>query len=342
MTYKQSVIFFVFITIFPIHAQKMSDAVSQVLIPHEIFIGDVVELHYSFISPTVFPLGKNSSLQLELSGSPLESLAGICTVKQAVLSGKGNQYTLLLTLVPWKTGTIDFPVFDLFTLLDRKKSGFPIALKPFSVSSLVQKTGSETFRPPAPPVLIPGTTYAVYAVVMLVLVFLVLLIRVMLNLKGIINFYEKIIRHIGYNRNARLALRKLRKLQRTSACLDDRMFCDSLQAVTRSYLEYRFAYPFSAVTSDRFVVTFDMLMSGLLSPDQSRYVEILGRIFCRTDYIRYAGNSLDAARQPAQMYATVLSDKERNSLLSAVMGAVHFFEGGKPETGNTEEEKNNA
>jgi hypothetical protein len=342
MTYKQSVIFFVFITVFPIHAQKMSDAVSQVLIPHEIFIGDVVELHYSFISQTAFPLGKSNSLQLELSGSPLGSLADICTVKQAVLSGKDNQYTLQLTFVPWKTGTIDFPVFDLFTLIDRKKSGFPVDIKPFSVSSLVQKTGSETFRPPAPPVLIPGTTYAVYAAVIFFLVFLVLLIRVILNLKGIVDFYKNIIRHIGYNRNARLTLRKLYRLQRSGTSLDDRLFCDSLQAVTRSYLEYRFAYPFSTVTSDRFVVTFDMLMSGLLSPDQSRYIEILGSTFCRTDYIRYAGNSLDAARQPAQMYATVLSNKERNSLLSAVIEAVHFFESGKPETGNTGEEKNNA
>ena len=302
------------------------DSVSQVLVPREVYVGDSAEIRYTFHAPSSFPAGGGKPRQLQFEKSPLSSIDDICSVRNLVLSGSGSQYTLTVTVIPWRIGTVDFPPFDLMTLMDSRLSGFVVDLKPFSVGSIAEKTGSSVLRPPSPPVLIPGTTYIIYGAAVLILLFLGICIRALLNVRAIIDFWRGVVRRAGYGRNARIALRDLHRLQRKEKTLDDGTFCAQLQAVTRVYLEYRFSFPFHSVTSDRFEPVFENITGGTLSLSQSLRIEELGALFRRTDYIRYASGSLDAARLPASRYAAVLAGNERSMLIETVRTAVHFFE----------------
>jgi len=298
---------------------------SQVLVPHEVFVGDTAELSYSFYSGIDF-LSGSSTMQLDITRIQPESESDVCTIKKAVLSKNENGYTVTFTIIPWRTGTIDFPPFDLVSVLVPGKSGFMVDPKPFTVASLAEKTNSTTLRPPSPPVLIPGTTYIVYGSVVLLIGALVILVRVLMNMQGIVDAWNRMVQRIGYSRNAKQTLKKLKILAQSGKTLDDRAFCEQLENTERKYLEYRFGYPFTSLTSDRFEQVFETLTGGTMSLAQSLRIEELGSMLRRADYIRFAYGSLDAEKIPVNKYAAVLGDNERDALIATAEGAVHFFE----------------
>ncbi|MBP5748227.1 MAG: hypothetical protein J6W63_07705, partial [Treponema sp.] len=151
--------------------------VNQILIPKEVYVGDTAELRFSFNAPVDLfagvPAEKIKNGELLLSTENPSFKMQNYDVKQISLRLIGRTYTLSLVFVPWVTGTINFPSFDLNALIHSEtKVSIPeeLADKPFvielqsvEVLSLVQKYNAITLRPPLPPSLLPGTNYIVWS-----------------------------------------------------------------------------------------------------------------------------------------------------------------------------------
>ncbi|MFA6855947.1 MAG: hypothetical protein WCR31_01950 [Treponema sp.] len=304
--------------------------VTQVNLPKRIFIGDTAEVRYTFRSSVNFFSDMNNSETLREIDS--KSLGFNCetddyTVTKASLGRSGSLYTFSLTFIPWHTGDINFPPFDLARAIYGTTSfTFSIDIQPVPVSSILQKADDRTLRPPAGPLLLPGTVYALYAAAVIILFLLVVLIRVIVKWPVICNAREekKILR--SYARNAKELLRRIRLLGKAGTQISDIQFCSDLQRLIRRYLDFRYGYHFSTVITSQFMTVFNNVTAGTLSDKKQKAAEELVSVLSRTDYIRYAHDSIDSNRLPAEQYSTKLSEEEREQLLERIRDAVDSFE----------------
>lgn len=325
-------------------AQSPESQETQTLSPREVFVGDTAEISYTFNSAITFPLGETSSAALDFSEDILPLETETYTIKSATLSLIGNQYKLSVLFIQWQTGIVDIPSFDLMTVFNKDSSGFVIDLAPVMIASIIDKTGKDSLRPPSPPILIPGTTYAIYAIAVLSIVFLILLIRTLFNIDGLINFWQKVFLYFGYGHNARVALKAINNLRKKVEKFDDVEFSDKLQLILRNYLGYRFSEDFYSITTNKIALYFSEFTQDTMSFSLSMSVEDLSNIFRRLDYVRYAQNSIDSKRLPQSTYSTVLDQEERFQILSKANDVIVNFESpekeeSKPEL-KTAEEKN--
>lgn len=304
--------------------QNASSLVVQTVSPQEIYVGDTAEITYTFYSPIAFPMGKEDSVPLELSDvfKDTESFS----ITKGNLSRIGNQYQLSLFFIPWRTGMIEIPNFDLMTVMNRNSSGFVVELSAISVASILEKTGKKGLQPAAPPILIPGTIYVVCAIAIGGLLLFILLIRVLMNLQDVLHLFSKWIRYFGYGRNARIALRAVRRLEKSGNKIDDMTFCSELEHVLRNYLAYRFDWQVVSLTSNCIESFFDGFTAGTMPLAMSLQVENLGAIFRRLDYVRFAQGSVDSLRLPVNRYAAALEEGERLQIVNQTYDIIAAFE----------------
>ena len=125
-----------------------------ILIPQTIFVGDTAQF--------LFPLSEQDVYNFNRSGInqdtpiPLHNKIEneMMTVKEIRFLIKDTRPYLMITFVPWETGTIYFPSFS-FLPLQRE-------LPAVTVASLIDNTAAIALEPPKQPPLIPGTDYALY------------------------------------------------------------------------------------------------------------------------------------------------------------------------------------
>ncbi|QTQ11057.1 hypothetical protein HRI96_01940 [Treponema parvum] len=304
--------------------QAQSFQASQTISPREIFIGDTAEISYTFYSPAAFPIDGKDSVPVYFEEK--EFITDSYTILGGNLSRSGNQYTLTFSFIPWRTGKIDIPPFDLLTVLDNNYSGFIVDLSPVFVSSITEKTGRRVLQSPAPPILIPGTIYAIYAAGIFFLLVFIVLVWVLFNLQRVAGWFSSLILFFGYMQNARLARRALRRLSKNEKDTDDYVFCETMENILRKYLAYRFDKIFLSLTSDRIEAFFYELFAGDIPLSYSVRIENLETLFRRMDYIRYARGSLDSMRLPVSEYTTTLSEDERKQAAGTAKELVSFFE----------------
>ena len=133
-----------------------------ILIPQTIFVGDTAQF--------LFPLSEQDVYNLNRSGInqdtpiPLHNKIEneVMTVKEIRFLIKDTRPYLMITFVPWETGTIYFPSFS-FLPLQRE-------LPAVTVASLIDNTAAIALEPPKQPPLIPGTDYALYMAIGIVVV----------------------------------------------------------------------------------------------------------------------------------------------------------------------------
>ncbi|MCR5613807.1 hypothetical protein [Treponema sp.] len=322
----------------PLYAQD-SEEVSQVLLPVDVYVGDHAEIRYTFRSAIDFFAGSKDTERAELE-NPFKGLEENFSVVKAELYRDNMQYTLRFVIVPWKTGTISFPSFNLNTALgiapalpavnndDLQISEMPeffVALYPIQVKSIVEKTGNHSMMPPVPPMIIPGTTYVLFLLILLFVVFLILFFRVLLKFNTIRRKWNLYLKKRAYKKNAEDAIKKIKKLIKNSKATDIE-FCSSLQLITRNYLEFRFGYRFSAISSSGVRSVFEQICVGEMSSEVSYAVEDLTAMFVRTDYIRYAHDSIDSQLYPPTEHQAMLAKNERKSLSDVILKAISVFE----------------
>jgi hypothetical protein len=335
----------IFLLIFMISALLFAEESSavQILVPKQVFVGDTAEIQYVFRSDVdFFPEQqsggtKKNSLNLVTDCSAFVSRADDCLVKSAVLERNGYEYTLILTIIPWKSGMLDFPPFDLRELTVRSlnrnsklaspatRMSFPVDLDAVAINSLVEKTGATSFRPPSPPLVIPGTTWVIYGLIVLLICFVIFVFIFIRRIPVISAAWENFCTMIFYRRSSRASIKQLRLILKKEC--DDAAFCEAIQNIMRGYLERRFDSAFASETTRCLSARFTELMGSSLSPEQESAVQELTELFYRTDYVRYARGSADAMRQPASLYAAALVAGERGTLAASSVSIINSLEG---------------
>lgn len=279
-------------------AQK-SLAPVQIFMPESPSVGDTAELRYIFHTDKDLIEGEATHRDLPVDMPVFSAQQEKCTVLSAALDRFGSEYTLSLTLVGWKVGQIDFSAFVLGDYL--------IDLEPVEFGSVVEKTGAAGFRPPSPPLVVPGTT----AVLAVLAVFLVILFGVALfalfHIPAIADFLTKSREERRARRNMRVTLKKLRTLATKHASLDDAHFCAAVQHILRGYLTKRFYRDFAPVGSADLYAIFTELSGGELPEEQENAVQQILYLFNRTDYIRYAHANLNLGEREEILNAAATS-----------------------------------
>ncbi len=317
-----------------ISAQLAPDSAQQMLVPPESYVGDSVELRYTFRSAVDFFTDKSNQFNMCINPEklPFDSISDRCLIKKIEFQRNGMEYSLIMTLVPWKPGKIQFPGFDFLSIFEPEKlaknaaaSDFRIQLEPAEISSIVEKTHETQLRPPVPPFVIPGTTYILFAIAAVSLAALIFVLRFLLKLKDFLEWIENIKLKRFFRKNALTAIKKIASLQK-DVSIHDIDFCSEIQNTVRTYLQTRFDYPFCAVSCAGIAAAFNSISGGLLSGETASCVEDVAAIFVRTDYIRYAHDSIDSQLYPPAEHQAVLMDYERRDITERVLKIIDVFE----------------
>ena len=295
------VIFLVFFAaILPAPAENL-----QIVMPKTAFVGDTVEIHYIFDWDSDFfsaeraaSLGLNAH-RLELN--PKYAFSALDSenfaLKNVLLEKNGGQYTLSLTIVPWKAGFLQISGFDLgsfitFSHPKLEAAPFYVLLEPIEVKSLVQKTGNHSFLPAASPLILPGTTALLATLAILALIFFGTLLFALLHIPKIVRFLENLAYLYALKKNSRKAIKKIRTLKSDSEKIfSDKDFAETLEHILRDFLTKRFARDFSSVTTNALSPLFDDLCGGNLDAGQEAIVENLVALFSRFDFVRFSENA---------------------------------------------------
>ncbi|QNL98029.1 hypothetical protein [Treponema sp. Marseille-Q4132] len=307
------------------------DDTTQVVMPKTIYVGDRAELRYTFRSAVDFFADMNDSAlsrEIALKSLPFETDTDDYTILDASLARNGLLYTFRLFFIPWNTGSIDFPMFDISAAVyGGAAAPFIIDVQSIEVSSILQDQDEAQLRESMGPLLLPGTMYALYFAALLSVILLIVIFRLVVKRESVCDAYKtwKLLRL--YAKNAKELYRSLKRLERAGKKIDDAEFCTELQQLIRRYLDFRFGYRFSAVSSPAIMDTFEKIMAGAMSEKTQSGAMSLAAVLRRTDYVRYARGSIDSKKEPAEEFAADLKADERSSLIRIVRDAVERFEG---------------
>ena len=307
------------------------DDTTQVVMPKTIYVGDRAELSYTFRSAVDFFADMNDSIlsrKIPLKSLPFETDTDDYTILDASLERNGLLYTFRLFFIPWNTGSIDFPMFDISAAVyGGAAAPFIIDVQSVEVSSILQDQDEAQLRASMGPLLLPGTMYALYFAALLSVILLIVIFRLVVKRESVRDAYKtwKLLRL--YAKNAKELYRSLKRIERAGKKIDDAEFCTELQQLIRRYLDFRFGYRFSAVSSPAIMDTFEKIMADAMSEKTQSGAMSLAAVLRRTDYVRYARGSIDSKKEPAEEFAADLKADERSSLIRIVRDAVERFEG---------------
>ena len=278
---------------------------TQLVIPDKVFIGDTVEVRYIFHSDVnlLFDDLDSDFSQLALSTDfrDFDALSDRCLVKSAGISRSASDYTLSLELVVWKTDVLDFPPFDLQSLVLKSlpngkraaSGGFWVDLEPIEVESIVKANGIASFMRHKPPILLPGTTGLIVVLSVLFLLLLFGIFFFLMRIPSISDFLSRVMLSATMKKNSRLAVKKLKRLQKKSGGMDDAQFALECQLILRVFLGAHFKEDFSSSTTYDLSRAFNRIFLDDVPIEFDRFVDI----FSRTDYIRFARGKVDSEFQ---------------------------------------------
>lgn len=330
---KKSLVILVFLSLFSGAVSAQSD-IQQAVSPKVFYVGDTAEVRYSFKSGVDFFSDLDKSIferQINISRMPFAIENDDFSLVSASLIRSKVDYTVVLTIIPWKSGKLIIPAIDLYSVVyEENKVPFVIKIQPVEVGSLLDKDSDIALLPPEGPLLVPGTTYFIWGFLILTLIVLIVIIRVILKWSVIAVKINNIKMAVGYAKNARTALKKLSKLLKKSDA-EDEVFAGNFQKILRKYLSYRFGENFETVPSSSIAVVFNEITQGVVSDFYLDQIEKLSMLFFRTDYIRYASGSIDSRRVPKKDYETRFQEGERENLVQSAGEIIRNFENGGEE-----------
>lgn len=257
----------------------------QVLVPQNVYIGDTAELRVSFVSEKAEKLLKGqSSVELPLSNFTEELNFQEYQIEKINLITSGpNNYTFVITFIPWKTGNIKFPQYALMS-----EENLELKFENVSISSLI-KDESVGLQGQNAPLLLPGTVYKIYGILVGVILVLLILIRLIVKRDSVAASIKKRKLIKKYKKNKKETLKNLGKLLKKNE-ISDVGFAAEIQRLIRNYLEVRFEVPFTKTVSSEIKEKFNYVESPI-SEQKKEAINIIEKIFLDTDIIRYAQNS---------------------------------------------------
>ncbi len=176
-----------------------------VLIPQTVFVGDAAQFLVPLSDQEAYTL-KTHNITPEKS-IPCDSIAEnkTMTIQDVRITVRDNRQYLLISFIPWETGTVYFPSFS-FLYIERE-------LPAITVASILETNDTYRLQPAKQPLIMPGTDYLLYSAAGIVFAGSVLSITVLLYLY---RFLKK--RRGGlYAKKRRKYLKKnMKKLQKTA------------------------------------------------------------------------------------------------------------------------------
>lgn len=293
-------VLYALLCILPLCANSQNDL--QIFLPKTVHVGDIAELRYIFHSDIDFftyatPQASNTPARIELHTQAFADMESRCYIKSAVLERVANEYTLTLTIVPWKAGTLVFAPFDLASLLHPDEMQtlplFEIALKPVTIHSLADELQETTLRPPAAPLTIPGTTAILIVLAIFFCALFAALITLLVKLPAISGFFVTSYAVRFARRQTRITIKQLTRLQKAAAknAMSAEAFCEKLQHILRTFLKKRYTENFAACATPALYETFTTAAGDSLTEAQEQAMQTLVAVFKRTDYVRFAHDS---------------------------------------------------
>ncbi|MBR2362185.1 MAG: hypothetical protein IKA80_06020 [Spirochaetaceae bacterium] len=286
--------------------ERVLSPVEWTVLPKEVYVGDQVELRCviapgfellpgdvdfvtrSFLADEIWgvqDVGSRQKLTARQEEFPL-------TVHSISLQRVDQGYSVSLMLTPWQPGEIEPGYLEVTALpevrgfLEKIRGPVLVQLPKIPIASLADKTDARQLRPVAPPVLVPGSIYVVYGLAVVALVLLVGLVVLLARFQQVRLFFKGLASRIRLSRNYRIAVRQLKRLR--GQPLDHRELAARLASIARTYLEGRFARPFTAAATSEIMLLLDEIFVGMLSDQQLELVERLVVVLRRCDYLRYA------------------------------------------------------
>ena len=196
----------------------------QVLVPQNVYIGDSAELRVSFSSENAHKLLKDSSLvELPLSNFVEDLQFQDYQIEKITLLSNGqNNYNFVITFIPWKTGNINFPNYNLLP-----EENVILKFETVSISSLL-KDESVGLQEQAAPLLLPGTAYKVYGILILSILVLFVGIRLIVKRDSVSSHIKRRKLLKKYKKNKKSTIKNLSKILKNKD-LSDVDFASNIQ-----------------------------------------------------------------------------------------------------------------
>lgn len=321
----------------PVFAQ-LSVSTQQILMPKKVYIGDTAELRCSFNTDLDLfkQLPKNEVKSFSLSGftGPLD--ARDYEIKQIQFySPSVNYYSLVITFVPWKTGSIKFPAYDVVYGLCQatnseniNSSSLIISFDDINIVSLTEQNSIASPRGALSPLLLPGTTYRIYALIVLLVLAAIAVFETILKHKKIATFIKTQRLLAKYRKNKKKTIKELNKIKTSKEEKNDKDIAAQMQNLMRNYLEVRFDYPFSRCGASEIMKGFTKATCGLASEKKENAAGEIAAMFIRTDFIRYSNNSYGKTKAK-------FNKDELNQIIEGLIKNIEMIEA--PETPAKEE-----
>lgn len=257
----------------------------QVLVPQNVYIGDSAELRVSFSSENAHKLLKDSSsVELPLSNFVEDLQFQDYQIEKITLISNGqNNYNFVITFIPWKTGNLNFPNYNLLP-----EENVILKFETVSISSLL-KDESVGLQEQAAPLLLPGTAYKVYGILILSILVLFVGIRLIVKRDSVSSYIKRRKLLKKYKKNKKSTIKNLSKILKNND-LSDVDFASNIQNAMRNYLEVRFDFPFTKTVSSEIKEKYLFAVESA-SEQKVCAIECIQKIFCQTDIIRYGQKS---------------------------------------------------
>lgn len=259
----------------------------QILIPKQVFIGDKAELKCNFNSNEIIFQKSDANADKNLIETAKISISSFVEpvnlneyeILDMEISCIGvDFYELSVKFIPWTTGKIQFPSLKIGEQI--------LEFSPVNIASITEQTGTKEIKENSGPLLLPYTTYKIFAFLLCFLLLLCLFVHLIVKRKKVMFFIKNQVLKYKYNKNRKKTLRNLYKI----ADYSDKDFAQDFQHIMRSYLHVKFDYPFENCATSQMKLEFLTITQGLLDDNKSEKFDELVGFFIRTDFIRYGKN----------------------------------------------------
>lgn len=285
----------------------------QVLVPQNVYIGDSAELRVSFSSENAHKLLKDSaSVELPLSNFVEDLQFQDYQIEKITLLSNGqNNYNFVITFIPWKTGNINFPNYNLLP-----EENVLLKFDTISISSLL-KDESVGLQEQEAPLLLPETAYKVYGILILSILFLFVGIRLIVKRNSVSSYIKRRKLLKKYKKNKKSTIKNLSKILKNKD-LSDVDFASNIQNTMRNYLEVRFDFPFTKTVSSEIKGKYLFVVESA-SEQKICVIECIQKIFCQTDIIRYGQKSFGINK-------TSFLENEKENLVEQLIQSIETLE----------------
>ncbi len=214
------------------------------LTPQNVTVGENARLVFRFTSPAEM---ENFACDFAESDEAVKNLntSPFFTIKQLHFENANGNAAISIDFIPWKAGELDLGTIEFGNDAD---SSLLAAIPPVFIRSVAQETNATQLAPPAPPKLIPGTSYLIYAGVASVLAVFAIFTFLLLRLKKIRHFAESLSSNLRRSKNYRRMIKQIRIFTKGKYA-NPAEGTTKLVNAFRVYLQKRFNLPFCSAAT---------------------------------------------------------------------------------------------